>query len=452
MPRAVRGRVLAPTLALQVALAVCAGTIGGILEKPNAATSALPGFSADTFAREGLISGATAAEAGCRALPDGLWVVAGERRECIRYAAAGLRRPGATALVYIPGDPGGVSYRFAGGRPHVDRVSEHYGLTAETRRYGAEALSGAMGGTPVVLLARPGMHGSSGDHARDRQTEAEVLLIGGALTRLRQRHSIEDFAVFGFSSGGAVVANLLARRTDIRCAVIASAPLDLAEFHHSPREGVVPDSYALRGSLADPMRSAASIDPDATVFVIGDRRDRAVPASAWERWVAAARRRNPHVFVAETTGFDRPELGGAATHHHTTSRGMEVAHACAAGWPAERVQRALLADEPLIVPRGRHLSGAEISAAFAGRRMRGTEWFPRVNVSTHWGENGELHHFDLRRPERRIAELRWWVDGDRLCTSRRGCGEVLSDGRFLHVVAGSPMRLSATFVGPPDGS
>jgi pimeloyl-ACP methyl ester carboxylesterase len=443
---------LATALALPVALAGCAASGGGTPQNPRPVTSAPPGFSADTFSREGLISGGAATEAGCRALPDGLWAVAGSRRECIRYAAAGLERRGATALVYVPGDPEGASYRFAGGRAFVNQLSEHYELTAETRRGEAEALNGVTEGTPVILLARPGMHGSSGDHAQDRQTEAEVQLIGEALTQLRQRFGFRDFAAFGFSSGGVVVANLLARRADIRCAVIASAPLDLAEFYHSPREGVVPDIYALRGGLADPMRSVSSIRADATIFVIGDRGDRTVPASGWQHWAAAARRRSPNVYVAETTGFDRPELGGAATHHQTTSRGMEVAQACAAGEPAERVQRALLANEPLIVPSGRHLGGAEIRAAFVGHRMRGTEWFPRVDVSSYWGQNGALYHYDLRRPERRIAELRWWVEGDRLCTSRHGCGQVLSDGRFLQVVTGSPTRLSATFIVPSAGS
>ena len=51
-------------------------------------------------------------------------------------ARAGWRGPARTALVYIPGDPGGVSYRFAGGRPYVERASEHYELSPETRDTG----------------------------------------------------------------------------------------------------------------------------------------------------------------------------------------------------------------------------------------------------------------------------------------------------------------------------
>ena len=294
-----------------------------------------PGFSADTFSRQGLISGATATEAGCRALPDGLWVGTGEgRRECLRHAAAGMEgAAGRTALVYVPGDPEGASYRSAGGRPQVDGVSEHYETSPETRRAAAEALSAATGGRPVVLLARPGMHGSSGDHARDRHTPDEVELIDDALTQLRRRYGFQDLALVGFSSGGAVVANLLARRSDVRCAAMASAPLDMAAFYRR-QDGAVPDHYAMRGDMADPMRTVSAIRPGAAVFVLGDRRDRSVPASAWEAWVAAARRAGLRVHAAEVDGLDRPELGGGESRHLTTARGMEVAQACAEGAPA----------------------------------------------------------------------------------------------------------------------
>ena len=66
--------------------------------------------------------------------------------------------------------PEGASYRSAGGRLQIDGASEHYETSAETLSVAAQALSAAAGGRPVVLLARPGMHGSSGDHARDRHT------------------------------------------------------------------------------------------------------------------------------------------------------------------------------------------------------------------------------------------------------------------------------------------
>jgi len=442
-------RAAALSLLLPVLAAIGCAEIAG--QAPPAAT-APPGFSADTFTRQGLISGATATAAGCRALPDGLWVSARDRRECLRFGASGMGGPARTALVYIPGDPGGVSYRFAGVRPYVERASEHYELSPQTRDTGADVLSGAMGGMPVILMARPGMHGSSGNHARDRHTVAEVELMDSALTALRERYGFGDFALFGFSSGGPVVANLLARRSDIRCAVIGSAPLDLALFYQR-QDGMTPDYFAMRnGEFADPMRTVRSIWSPAPIFVIGDRRDRSVPASAWDSWVAAARKAGLHVHSAEIAGLERPELGGTVEmHHQTSSRGMEVAQACATGAPEERVLRALRSAEPILLPRGRQLSGPEIRDAFSGRRARGAEWYPRVNISSHWAPDGVLSYLDLRSGDRSIGEWRWQVEGDRLCTTRHGCGMVFEDGRFLHLVRGEPPHLRITLVtAPPE--
>jgi alpha-beta hydrolase superfamily lysophospholipase len=61
--------------------------------------------------------------------------------------------------------------------------------------------------------------------------------------------------VLGFSSGGVIVADLLARRSDVRCAVIGSAPLDLTQYYRRP-DGSLPDYFAMRSDeLADPMRA-----------------------------------------------------------------------------------------------------------------------------------------------------------------------------------------------------
>src|SRR5690606_23834279 len=81
---AFHSRLPAATAASALMLLALGGCTGPV-EAPSV-RSAPPGFSADTFSREGLISGATATEEGCRALPDGLWASAdrGERQECIR--------------------------------------------------------------------------------------------------------------------------------------------------------------------------------------------------------------------------------------------------------------------------------------------------------------------------------------------------------------------------------
>jgi hypothetical protein len=130
---------------------------------------------------------------------------------------------------------------------------------------------------------------------------------------------------------------------------------------------------------------------------------------------------------------------------------MEVAQACSAGVPANQVLRALQSQQPILVPQGRRLSGNEIRAAFAERRMWALEWQPTVNVLCLWGADGTLTYLGLDRWERPIADQRWQVEGNRLCTTRQGCGEVLADKRFLHLVAGDPPHLLMTVIpAPPE--
>ncbi len=62
-----------------------------------------------------------------------------------------------------------------------------------------------------------------------------------------------------------------------------------------------------------------------------------------------------------------------------------------------------------------------------------------------------LTYLGFDHGERPIAELRWQVEGDRLCTTRQGCGEVLADGRFLHLVRGEPPHFRITLVTAPPG-
>ena len=139
-PSAKAAPALLPLLLLALAAAGCAGGPEGSGARAARRTPTPPGFSADTFTREGLVGGATATEAGCRALPDGIWVDTGTRRECLRYAAGGTeQRSARTAIVHIPGDPPGVAYRFAGGRVLVDQVGEFYQHTPRSRRLGGVA-------------------------------------------------------------------------------------------------------------------------------------------------------------------------------------------------------------------------------------------------------------------------------------------------------------------------
>jgi hypothetical protein len=165
-------------------LAACAGPV----------RTGPPGFSADTSSWEGLASGATASEAVCRALPDGIWARAGERRACLRFAVAGANRPVRTAAVFIAGDPA-AAYGFAGGRVSVHRVGPIEWTLMATRLRQVEANRTDGLDSPTILLARPGMDGSSGFHADDRHTLGEVMLMDDALSQLRARFRLRGIVL-----------------------------------------------------------------------------------------------------------------------------------------------------------------------------------------------------------------------------------------------------------------
>ena len=308
-------------------------------------------------------------------------------------------------------------------------------------------------------MGRIGMHGFSGHHAEDRHTQDAVLLVDAALDELKRRHGFQKFALSGFSSGEQLVANLLSQRSDIRCAVIASAPLDLALYYQG-QDGIRSNYFAMhRGELADPMRTVQSIRRRQGVR--HRRRPRPERAACWlgglgglgggraAQGLARLRRRRRWLRPPGAEGTGRPiDMTGV--------RSLEAAHACAAGAPGEEARRALVAGEPILRPRGRRLEGEEIKATFAGRRLAGyvwPHWGTRVTLLILWDADGQRSEFHPAHPERPVgAAQRWWVEDDRLCTTDDGCNAVLADERFLHVVKGEPPRFLMTFaVAPPGG-
>jgi hypothetical protein len=208
-------------LASFLAFGGCAGEAG---LRTASTGPVVPGFTADTATRAGLASGAKASEAaaarcrtgcGCgRAMVGGVSACATRPAGAVRGGGAGPRR---LAVLHIPGDASGGAYRFAGGAPQVEGAGEGYEVPAASRRAAAEALSEA-GGRPVFLIGRPGMHGSSGDHARDRHTGAEVELVDAALDRAAPALRRAGFRALGASPRAAPSPPTCWRGGGRRCA------------------------------------------------------------------------------------------------------------------------------------------------------------------------------------------------------------------------------------------
>jgi hypothetical protein len=265
------------------------------------------------FSGEELMRGTAATEAQCAQVGSAVWARtdSGEA-ECIRYWASGIQ-PGANprALVYLPGD------QIAEGRPEA---------TYSTRN--PKALQGladgmqARAGAPFILLSRPGMLGSSGDH-KQRRRIGEARLVSAALDQIKASHGIREFALVGLSGGGHTVVSLLAWRSDIVCAVPASST-------SSPRLrwqalGLTADVTGATDSH-EPMEhlKPGVFHPQLRVFVLGDPKDTEVP---WVSQTPLAERLRAvgaavEIITGEGTGPKRHTLG---------TSGQAVGAMCLAG-------------------------------------------------------------------------------------------------------------------------
>ncbi len=227
-------------------------------------------FSAgdDNFSAEGLVRGVAATAEQCAATRHAVWArLATGEAECIRYWPAG----GAVAspprvLVYLPGD------QLVADRPEAD----YPGRSPLTMQATAEWMQKRIN-LPFILLSRPGIFGSSGEH-KQRRRELEPRLLSAALDEIRRRHGIAELTLVGLSGGGHIVASLLGWRSDIVCAVPASSV-------SSPRlrwqgMGQASDLTGFTDSYepVEHLRREA-FHPRLRVFVLGDPKDSNVPWS-----------------------------------------------------------------------------------------------------------------------------------------------------------------------------
>lgn len=91
----------------------------------------------------------------------------------------------------------------------------------------SEQMSISLGRT-FVGLARPGISGSSGNH-QERRRPREIAIVNAALDAMKKAFGWSVIDLSGFSGGGHLVAALIAARSDIGCAVIASGNVSVRQ-------------------------------------------------------------------------------------------------------------------------------------------------------------------------------------------------------------------------------
>ena len=282
------------------------------------------------FSAAELVSGKRPDKAECDASPTGLWLVVDNRPDCIMYFYSDVGGTGPNALVFMNGDMVLLS------GPN-DMLAARPGYEAEKPSDLTRAVtvwSRAYGG-PVIYLARPGTFGSSGREVVDRRSNREVALIDAALSEIARRRNFTHYDVTGQSGGGHLTAALVARRSDIRCAVVSSGVL------------AVKDNEELRGRrhrpsdfdrFYDPILHVAEFKPrpDLRFFILSDPQDKVVTYQSTLNFVKALTARNFPFQI-----FNVPSA--SADHHDLALHGVRASIACAHDQPDAAIAKIIQA-------------------------------------------------------------------------------------------------------------
>ncbi|HUK05438.1 MAG TPA: hypothetical protein VLV90_10205 [Burkholderiales bacterium] len=270
----------------------------------------------------------------CATVPNGLWVHPENEPagECIRYYAAGAQT-GATRemVLFFSGDDVGRD-RSLGSPANYAR------LTPNRMQADVEHTHRTLG-MAFAWVARPGVRGSSGDQLLKTRLR-EMRLMNGAVSRLKEIYGVATFHAYGQSGGGAVLAALLNLRSDIGCAVLSSANLDVDQW-------LTEQPGDRRGGAADWYNPKTHINANtlrARIVILSDPRDKAVSFGSQRNYARALEKAGGHSvhIVAGATG---------PLFHSLVAEALPALRSCLKGLPLETIKvRTERADLRRLVP------------------------------------------------------------------------------------------------------
>ena len=247
---------------------IAASVIHESFEKVSGADKADSPFSVHE-----LRMGKTASREHCEAERNAVWVDHAHGQECIRYyPSEGLEnRAGKppVAVLFFHGD------RLSGSTPLGDYekttpMSLTQEMQANYKKYGI----------PFILIARPGVYGSSGDH-HERRRPKEFHSLDTAVDAIKRRYGLDRIVIAGQSGGSTVGGALLTLgRKDIACAVLGSGNYDILELAEIKRakenlkskRGCDVTNYCDPYNVVDFVNGIAT-DPDRLIAIVGDPTD-----------------------------------------------------------------------------------------------------------------------------------------------------------------------------------
>lgn len=270
----------------------------------------------NNFNGNDLMQGVFATPAQCSAIQDAVWAQAdSENGECIRYWKAGFPSSHSVtalnALFYVPGD------QLVAGKPEVTYTTRSPKVMQEL----VNLMQGRIG-IPFILVATPGTFGSSGEHSQ-RRRPLESKLMSAALNEIKKRHSIQNLTLVGLSGGGHIVASLLNLRSDIVCAVLASAVSAPKMRWNSLGLLIEVTGYS---DSYEPIEflNLSNFHPQLRIYVLGDRMDTNVP---WITQISIAEKLNSIGANVQVLNG----LGGGSQRHALGESGRVIGAMCLQG-------------------------------------------------------------------------------------------------------------------------
>lgn len=284
-------------------------------------------LSVNVFADTPLLWNQKAVGANCPITSDEVWVKYPGGVDCMRYFSAGNMQNAPLVVVVFKGDR----------TPFIKRDPKTIPAnTASAQRKIARKLS-KQTGLPVVIVARPGTYGSSGNHYHRRQ-RSEFLALNATLDSLRERYNIKQFILTGHSGGATAASALLTfGRDDIRCAILTSGAWDLlyrAEAlrkERGERSDMGKDITGLPTPY-DPLYHVDNIinDPQRRILVIGNLQDRLTPFALQVKFARELREKKHRVTLIEWPAYP-PEY-----HNLKGNLGVKYVKQCKTSGMAKR--------------------------------------------------------------------------------------------------------------------
>ncbi len=280
----------------------------------------------------------------CEAVPDRVFVRHDLGTACVAYYATPRRAQDGPAVIYFEGDV-----------PAADALKPNYAPKYLANMRQVFSHLAERHGVRFVFIARPGLFGSSGNHA-SRRSAGEMLTMNAAVDAVKARLKIDDIVLAGQSGGSTVGAALLTLgRRDVSCVVLGSGLLSVVEIEHAHRvrERLTDIKPALlQVLLFDPTDRLDWIErrQGRRIFVLGDPTDTRTPFPQQRRFAERVRALGHHATAIEVSG--EGELMHGVAHHTLPAAAM-----CARGAEDKAIQQAVAPRQrparPTVASRGR---------------------------------------------------------------------------------------------------